>query len=176
MRRGEQSASERDQGRLLAVVGVAPSQPFEFVILRVGREHNAFEITEASPPLGIRRHSDAWTSSQTALRDDPVLNHNFVISLIDTSSTLAMIGSAGFGDLRRGARRLQRMHRVRNVAQVGGVPRKAGATARCSNFRRASPGRTSRSRKASARGRRCGIGTTGSSKARAGVAMALSCC
>ena len=39
-------ASEREQGRLLAVVGVAPSQPFEFVILRVGRAHNAFEITE----------------------------------------------------------------------------------------------------------------------------------
>jgi phage tail-like protein len=31
--------------------------------------------------------------SQTALRLDPVLNHNFVISLIDTSSTLGAIGS-----------------------------------------------------------------------------------
>jgi phage tail-like protein len=31
--------------------------------------------------------------SQTALRGDPVLNHNFVISLIDTSSTLGMLGS-----------------------------------------------------------------------------------
>src|SRR5262249_41342643 len=41
-------ASEREQGRLLAAVGVAPSQPFEFVILRVGREHNAFEITETT--------------------------------------------------------------------------------------------------------------------------------
>jgi phage tail sheath protein FI len=40
--------SERDQGRLLAVVGVAPSRPFEFIILRVGRAHNQFEITEAS--------------------------------------------------------------------------------------------------------------------------------
>jgi Bacteriophage tail sheath protein len=40
-------ASERDQGRLLALVGVAPSQPFEFVVLRVGRENNQFEITEA---------------------------------------------------------------------------------------------------------------------------------
>jgi phage tail sheath protein FI len=39
--------SERDQGRLLALVGVAPSQPFEFVVLRVGRENNQFEITEA---------------------------------------------------------------------------------------------------------------------------------
>ena len=32
--------------------------------------------------------------SQTALRSDPVLNHNFVISLIDTSSTLAILKSA----------------------------------------------------------------------------------
>ena len=40
--------SERAQGRLLAVVGVAPSRPFEFIILRVGRAHNQFEITEAS--------------------------------------------------------------------------------------------------------------------------------
>jgi phage tail sheath protein FI len=39
--------SERDQGRLLALVGVAPSQPFEFVIVRVGRENNQFEISEA---------------------------------------------------------------------------------------------------------------------------------
>lgn len=32
--------------------------------------------------------------SKTAVRGDPVLNHNFVISLIDTSSTLAIVGSA----------------------------------------------------------------------------------
>jgi len=32
--------------------------------------------------------------SQTALRSDPVLNHNFVVSLIDTSSTLAILKSA----------------------------------------------------------------------------------
>ena len=39
-------ASERADGRLLATVGVAPSHPFEFVILRVGRAQNEFEITE----------------------------------------------------------------------------------------------------------------------------------
>jgi phage tail sheath protein FI len=39
---------ERDQGRLLATIGVAPSRPFEFIILRVGRTHNQFEISEAS--------------------------------------------------------------------------------------------------------------------------------
>jgi phage tail-like protein len=32
--------------------------------------------------------------SGTSIRSDPVLNHNFVISLIDTSSTLATLGSA----------------------------------------------------------------------------------
>lgn len=31
--------------------------------------------------------------SQTVLRGDPVLNHNFVISLLDTSSTLGLLGS-----------------------------------------------------------------------------------
>jgi len=39
---------ERDQGRLMATIGVAPSRPFEFIILRVGRAHNQFEISEAS--------------------------------------------------------------------------------------------------------------------------------
>ena len=38
--------SERADGRLLAEVGVAPSRPFEFVVLRVGRTNNEFEITE----------------------------------------------------------------------------------------------------------------------------------
>jgi len=37
--------------------------------------------------------------SKTAVRSDPVLNHNFVISLIDTSSTLAIIGSAALSDI-----------------------------------------------------------------------------
>lgn len=46
--------SERDQGRLLALVGVAPACPFEFVILRVGRVNNAFEVTETSA-AGLRR-------------------------------------------------------------------------------------------------------------------------
>jgi phage tail-like protein len=32
--------------------------------------------------------------ASTALRADPVLNHNFVVSLIDTSSVLATLGSA----------------------------------------------------------------------------------
>jgi phage tail sheath protein FI len=38
--------AERANGRLLAEVGVAPSIPFEFVVLRVGRQANEFEIQE----------------------------------------------------------------------------------------------------------------------------------
>jgi phage tail sheath protein FI len=37
---------ETDNGRLIADVGVAPSIPFEFVVLRVGRQENEFEIEE----------------------------------------------------------------------------------------------------------------------------------
>jgi len=37
---------ERDQGRLIVDVGVAPSNPFEFIVLRVGRTNNEFEVTE----------------------------------------------------------------------------------------------------------------------------------
>ncbi len=38
----------RDQGQLLVEVGVAPSKPFEFVVLRVGRTDNEFEVSEAT--------------------------------------------------------------------------------------------------------------------------------
>lgn len=44
--------SERDNGRLLADVGVAPSNPFEFVVLRVGRTNNEFEIAESPMKVG----------------------------------------------------------------------------------------------------------------------------
>lgn len=44
--------SERANGRLLAEVGVAPSNPFEFVVVRVGRTNNEFEISEASMMVG----------------------------------------------------------------------------------------------------------------------------
>jgi hypothetical protein len=35
-----------DEGQLLAEVGVAPSQPFEFVVVRVGRTDNQFQVTD----------------------------------------------------------------------------------------------------------------------------------
>lgn len=36
--------AQREQGRLLALVGVAPSRPLEFVLVRVGRWANGFEV------------------------------------------------------------------------------------------------------------------------------------
>lgn len=39
---------ERTEGRLVMDIGVAPTQPFEFIVLRVGRTANAFEISEAT--------------------------------------------------------------------------------------------------------------------------------
>jgi Bacteriophage tail sheath protein len=44
----------RADGQLLAEVAIAPSQPFEFVVLRVGRQGNVFEITEAGRVQGGR--------------------------------------------------------------------------------------------------------------------------
>jgi phage tail sheath protein FI len=41
-------SSERDQGRLRVDVGIAPSMPYEFVVLRIGRTADELEITEHS--------------------------------------------------------------------------------------------------------------------------------
>jgi len=38
---------QRNNGLLMAHVGVAPSKPFEFIVLRVGRQGNELEITES---------------------------------------------------------------------------------------------------------------------------------
>ena len=38
---------QRANGQLLAHVGVAPSQPLEFIVLRIGREGNTLEISES---------------------------------------------------------------------------------------------------------------------------------
>ena len=43
---GNNPESQRSNGMLLADIGVAPSKPFEFVVLRVGRTNNEFEISE----------------------------------------------------------------------------------------------------------------------------------
>jgi phage tail sheath protein FI len=40
-------AWQRDNGWLLAEIGVAPSYPFEFIIVRVGLQENELEITES---------------------------------------------------------------------------------------------------------------------------------
>ena len=38
--------SEREQGRMHADVGIAPSAPYEFIVLRIGRTQEELEITE----------------------------------------------------------------------------------------------------------------------------------
>jgi uncharacterized protein len=45
-------ASERALGRLLAEVRVAPSSPFEFVVVRVGRTRDELQPTDPSPSTG----------------------------------------------------------------------------------------------------------------------------
>jgi hypothetical protein len=45
---------QRDEGQLLALVGVAPVNPFEFVVVRVGRTANEFEITEQRSGMEVR--------------------------------------------------------------------------------------------------------------------------
>lgn len=45
---GNNTSADRDAGRLLAQVLVAPSQPFEFIEVRLGRQDNEFEIQEPS--------------------------------------------------------------------------------------------------------------------------------
>lgn len=34
----------RDNGKLIADVGIAPSVPFEYIVMRVGRQGNTLEI------------------------------------------------------------------------------------------------------------------------------------
>jgi phage tail sheath protein FI len=47
-------ASQRANGQLVALVGVAPVNPFEFVVVRVGRTENQFEITEQTSGTGVQ--------------------------------------------------------------------------------------------------------------------------
>jgi phage tail sheath protein FI len=44
--------AQRDNGQLVAVVGVAPVIPYEFVVVRVGRTENEFEIRELGGGVG----------------------------------------------------------------------------------------------------------------------------
>jgi len=41
----------RDQGRLQIDVGIAPTSPFEFIVLRIGRDANGFAISDGEPML-----------------------------------------------------------------------------------------------------------------------------
>jgi hypothetical protein len=44
---------QRERGWLVAEVGVAPSRPFEFVVVRVGRAQNALEVEEQGLARGV---------------------------------------------------------------------------------------------------------------------------
>jgi phage tail sheath protein FI len=46
-------AAQRADGQMLAEVGVAPAKPFEFVVLRVGRVDNQFEVSESEFVDGV---------------------------------------------------------------------------------------------------------------------------
>ena len=45
--------AERDLGHLIAEICVAPSKPFEFVLLRVGRVGDTLEVTEATDSYSV---------------------------------------------------------------------------------------------------------------------------
>jgi phage tail sheath protein FI len=47
-------SSTRERGELHIDVGVAPSKPFEFVVLRVGRSDNEFQTTEVAAGVSGR--------------------------------------------------------------------------------------------------------------------------
>ena len=47
-------APQRANGELVALIGVAPVNPFEFVVVRVGRTANEFEITEQTSGTGVQ--------------------------------------------------------------------------------------------------------------------------
>jgi Bacteriophage tail sheath protein len=47
------SRTDRDNGRLLAEIGVAPSLPWEFIVVRVGRTNDTFEMSEYSMSGGM---------------------------------------------------------------------------------------------------------------------------
>ena len=46
---------EREAGKMIADVGVAPSRPWEFIVVRIGRAGNEFELTEYSFGRGSAR-------------------------------------------------------------------------------------------------------------------------
>lgn len=45
-------AAARDAGRVLIEVGIAPTVPFEFIVLRIGRDANGFALSEYEQPHG----------------------------------------------------------------------------------------------------------------------------
>ena len=46
------SASDRDNGRLIAEIGIAPSAPFEFIVLKLGKSADQLELADQGEGLG----------------------------------------------------------------------------------------------------------------------------
>jgi phage tail sheath protein FI len=46
-------AAARDRGELVLEAGIAPSIPFEFVVIRIGRSENQFELAETGSQQGV---------------------------------------------------------------------------------------------------------------------------
>ena len=44
---GNNPGAARDRGELLMEIGIAPATPFEFVLLRIGRDANGLAIVES---------------------------------------------------------------------------------------------------------------------------------
>jgi phage tail sheath protein FI len=45
-------SEQRDLGELVIEIGVAPAQPFEFIVLRVGRVRDSLEVRDSGSWLG----------------------------------------------------------------------------------------------------------------------------
>jgi len=44
-------ADQRDRGQQLMEVGIAPTVPFEFIVIRIGRDANGFAVTTGEPSM-----------------------------------------------------------------------------------------------------------------------------
>ena len=95
----------RDHGQLLAEIGVAPSDPFEFIVVRVGRTDNEFEITETATSrlrriavmaLLERRPASRRSGAEPQLRGQPA-RHERARSRTRQSIALSAIFDVALG-------------------------------------------------------------------------------
>jgi len=70
-------------GQLVMDIGVAPTDPAEFVVLRIGKTRE--EIRVLDPVLAQRRRRGGHPMSDLT---QPVGNYNFAVRLLDAASML----------------------------------------------------------------------------------------